>query len=131
LKIAGHAFLGHEQRARLQILEFCDARVRDENLRILLKARGNRNGRNILSDRVEGDYSELALMKKSSLPTGSRMRLFTFGPPGDDGYNRALLLLWCRRDRLIEAVLGFGHPIGAEADLVSAAPAPPGSWQKA
>ena len=26
--------------------------------------------------------SELALMKKSSLPTGSRMRLFTFGPPG-------------------------------------------------
>ncbi len=26
--------------------------------------------------------SVLALMKKSSLPTGSRMRLFTFGPPG-------------------------------------------------
>ncbi len=28
------------------------------------------------------DCSELALMKKSSLPTGNRMRLFTFGPPG-------------------------------------------------
>ena len=28
------------------------------------------------------DCRLLALMKKSSLPTGSRMRLFTFGPPG-------------------------------------------------
>ena len=26
--------------------------------------------------------SVFALMKKSILPTGSRMRLFTFGPPG-------------------------------------------------
>ena len=36
--------------------------------------------------------SELALMKKSSLPTGSRMRLFTFGPPGTMVTSRPYLL---------------------------------------
>ena len=36
----------------------------------------------MLCSTASKDCSVLALMKKSSLPTGSRMRLFTFGPPG-------------------------------------------------
>ena len=38
------------------------------------------------------DCSELALMKKSSLPTGSKMRLFTFGPPGTISTSRPYFL---------------------------------------
>ena len=61
----------------------------------------------------------LALMKKSSLPTGSRMRLFTFGPPGTMVTSSPYLRVGAVGERLIEAaVLGLRHPIGAEADLV-------------
>ena len=63
--------------------------------------------------------SVLALRKKSILPTGSRMRLFTFGPPGTMVTSSPYLPVGAVGERLVEAaMLGLGHPVGAERDLV-------------
>jgi len=52
----------------------------DEHLRLLLEQSRDRERRNILLD-ASNDCSVFALMKKVDAPTGSRMRLLTFGPP--------------------------------------------------
>ena len=83
LEIAGDAFLGHEQRQRLEILQFCHFgfRMRQKHLRVLLEHRGDGDHRHIVAT-ASNDCSVFALMKKSSLPAISSVRLFTLGPPG-------------------------------------------------
>src|SRR5262249_18935203 len=83
LEIGSDALLGDEQGQLLKVLEFLHARVgmRDQDLRVLLEHRRDRDRRDLLAT-ASNACSRLALMKKSILPTGSRMRLLTCGPPG-------------------------------------------------
>ena len=119
LEIAGDALLGHEQREPLEVLEL----LRRPDARSAPAGPSGTSPRPRSSEcscsTASNDCSVLALMKKSSLPTGSRMRLFTFGPPGTMVDVEAVFLVSAVGQRLIEAaVLGLRHPIGAEADLV-------------
>ena len=84
LEIARNAFLGHEQRQRLQVFEFGDLRFRmgQEDLRILLEDGGDRDHAARCWSTASKDCRVFALMKKSSLPAIRSMRLLSFGPPG-------------------------------------------------
>ena len=92
--------------------------MRDEDLRVLLEHGGDVDGRHVLRDGVEalqriGAQIEIDLAdRQQHAVVGVRAAL-------QDGHVEAVFAIGAVGERLIKAaVLGFGHPIGAERDFV-------------
>ena len=116
LEIGGDALLGDEQREPLEVLEFLDALIgmRDQHLRVLLEHGGDRDGRNVLLDRVEalqrvGAHEEVDLADRQQQPVvhvraarhdGDVEPVFPIGAVGERLIEAAMLGLappsWCR-----------------------------------
>jgi len=110
----------NQQGELLEVLEFLDALIGmgEQDLRVLLEHGGDRNGRNVLRNRVEA-LQRVRAHEEVELAREEQQAVVHLRTAGHDRHVEAVLLVRPVRDRLIEAaVLGLGHPVGAERDLV-------------
>src|SRR5665811_1699156 len=120
LFVSKEGILGHEQRQRLEVFEFCDLRFRmgQEDLRILLEHGGDRHHWHIVGDRIErhqgvggheevklaGNQQHAVVVVRTARHDGDVEPVFFVGAVGQ-GLEKS-------------AVLGLGNPVGSERDLV-------------
>ena len=120
LIIAGDAFLGDEQRQRLEIFKLGDLqfRVRQKNLRILLEDRRHRRHRHIVGDGIKG-LQRVRGHEEIELARDQERAVVGVGAARHDGDVEPVFLVGAVGDRLEEAaMLGFRDPVGSERDLV-------------
>ncbi|MFK4490089.1 hypothetical protein ABIA45_005167 [Bradyrhizobium sp. USDA 336] len=120
MEVAGHAFLGDEQRQRLEVLDLGDLgiRLRQHHLRILLENRGDGDDGNVVGDGVER-HQRVRGHEEIDLAGDQQHPVVLVRAAGDDGDVEAVFLVGAVGDRLEEAaMLGLGDPVGAEGDLV-------------
>ena len=92
--------------------------MREQNLRVLLEDRRHRDHRNVLGDRVEA-LQAVRAHEEIELAGEQKHAVVHLRAARHNGHVEVVLLVRAVRDRLIEApVLRFGHPVGAEGDLV-------------
>ena len=92
--------------------------MRQQHLRVFLEHRGDRDGRHILLDRVEG-LQRIGAHEEIDLADRQQDAVVHIRPAGHDGDVEAVFPVGAVGDRLIEAaMLGLRHPIGAERHLV-------------
>jgi hypothetical protein len=116
----GEAFLGHEDIVGfLQIGEGVKtlAGVRDQHLRLLLEAGGNRNRGNVLLHRREG-LQHIAAHVEIDAADGQQHAVVGLRTTGRDGHIKAKLPVGAIGHSLIKpAMLGLRQPVGAKNDL--------------
>lgn len=120
LEVAGDAFLGDEQRQFLQVVELLDALIgmRNQDLRLLLEDRRDRDCRNVLQRRVER-LKRVRAHVELDPSRDQRKAMVRVRPARQDRHIEAVLLVCAVHQRLIEAaVLALRHPIGRERHLV-------------
>ena len=108
-----------EQRQLLQVLELLRlSGMRHQHLRLLLEHGCDGDGRNVLRDRVEA-LQRIRAHEEIDLAGEQRDAVVHLRAARHDGHVEAVFRIGAVGDRLIEtAMLGLGHPVGAERDLV-------------
>jgi hypothetical protein len=92
--------------------------VGQEDLRILLEDRGDRDQRHIVGDRVER-LQRVRAHEEIELAGGQEDTVVGVGATGHDGDVKAVFLVGAVGDRLEEAAMfGLRHPVGSKRHLV-------------
>ena len=92
--------------------------MRQQHLRVLLEDRGDRDGRDVLGDRVEG-LQRVGAHEEVELADRQQDAVVDVRPARHDGDVEPVFLVGAVGERLVEAaMLGLRDPVGAERDLV-------------
>ena len=120
LVIARHSLRRDEDRQFFQIFELADALIgmREQHLRVLLEHGGDVDDRHILRDGVEA-LQRVGAHEEIELADGHQHAVIGVRAARYDGHVEAVFPVGAVGQRLVEAaVLGLGHPVGAESDFV-------------
>ena len=120
LEIAGQPFLGHEQRQRFQVFEplRLDLRVHQKYLRVFLEDRGDADDGHLVGHRVERQQI-VGRHREVEFAGHEQDAVVDVRPARHDRHVKAVAFIGAVSNRLEEtAMLGLGHPVGAERHLV-------------
>jgi len=119
LEVGGHPFLGDEQRQLSQVFQLLGhARMRDQNLRILLEDGRDRHHRHVVCDRIER-HQRVRAHEEIKLAGNQQHAIVVVWAARHDGDVQPVTLVGAVGQGLEKsAVLSLGDPVGSERDLI-------------